>query len=619
MKQKKKKEIYYEDEELYHLLPLIFLVIIVPLIVYLKVVPLSEAMYDFWNGQKENMDFFSYYKSVWIIISTSIALLMLGIKSYQMGFKAIKYSHFYIPIGVYSIFVVLSAIFSKYPEVAKWGFVDRYEGMYVILSYMVILFVTMNLIKKETHLKVMIGALFTGALILGTIGLFQYLGYDIWKSSFGKSLMLPSQYQQYADKLNFQFGKGTIYASLYHTDYVGSYMAMLFPLTFAMFMLCKNRIFKIAMAFLTLLMAINWLGCNSRAGMVGGAVALFILLIMINKYIISHWKYFLGGLLALALVFVGLNSISKGYLSSRTKTLINDAKKITQKPSVDKNIAEESIPLKDIKVNGNLAEIITKTETLKIEINNGQVLFKDESGKKIRAKFEQDTGKINLLDDKYKNYQVIISRTEETSILQIANNIMTFNFNLTNDSITVIDNKGRPVDLNPVEKWGFEGKEKLGSARGYIWSRSIPLLKNTKLIGYGPDTFAIYFPQNDFKGKMYAYEGDMWQIVDKPHNLYLQTALSTGCISLIAMLALFLMYFINSVKIYFRNDFDNFTSIAGVGIFAAVCGYLGAGFFNDSIVSVAPVFWALLGMGIGVNYILKPVKIKVKNEKQHAI
>ena len=37
----------------------------------------------------------------------------------------------------------------------------------------------------------------------------------------------------------------------------------------------------------------------------------------------------------------------------------------------------------------------------------------------------------------------------------------------------------------------------------------------------------------------------------------------------------------------------------------SVTAYLVAGTFNDSIVSVAPLFWILLGTGIGINKIIK--------------
>ena len=37
----------------------------------------------------------------------------------------------------------------------------------------------------------------------------------------------------------------------------------------------------------------------------------------------------------------------------------------------------------------------------------------------------------------------------------------------------------------------------------------------------------------------------------------------------------------------------------------AIIGYLGAGFFNDSVPVISPVFWVLIGAGFAVNYINK--------------
>lgn len=193
---------------------------------------------------------------------------------------------------------------------------------------------------------------------------------------------------------------------------------------------------------------------------------------------------------------------------------------------------------------------------------------------------------------------------DSRNALKVERGSLKLNFSVANNQVALLNNKGQVVNIQPVEKWGFEGQELLGSSRGYIWSRCIPLLKHTLWVGYGPDTFAIYFPQNDFIGKFYALK-DMWQVVDKPHNFYLQVGLNTGIISLSALLLLFIAYFIRSTRLYIRNDYDDFISRAGVGIFVAVCGYLGAAFFNDSVVSVAPVFWVLLGVGISANYLLE--------------
>ncbi|KJR48153.1 hypothetical protein UF75_1506 [Desulfosporosinus sp. I2] len=587
----------------YLLLPLMFLLTVVPLIVYLKVVPLTGASFDFWNGQKENLDFFSYYKMVWILISSILAVGVLALIVMFYGFERIRGSYYYIPIAVYAFFVILSTEFSQYTDISLMGFPDRYEGMYVLLAYMVILFVTINLVNKEEHIKVLLGALFTGAIIIGLIGVFQYIGYDLFKSVFGKSLILPAAFKQMADKLQFQFGKTVIYSTLYHLNYVGSYMAMLFPLTFTLFVLTKKGWLKGLFALLALLMAVNWLGSTSRAGMFGGSIAIVILMIMINKVILRDWKYFLSGFVIIGLVVFGLNYMSNGYLGSRIGSLLNNAVDITQSTGHDD--AKDNILLQGLDIKGNQATLVTPTETLTFEVNGDQITFKDKADQPIGMKFEQSTGKVDLQDDRYKDYKITSGKPNNMKALQLEKGILKLNFSLVNNQVALLNGKGKVVNIQPIEKWGFEGKELLGSSRGYIWSRSIPLLKHTLFVGYGPDTFAIYFPQNDFMGKFYAYSGDMWQVVDKPHDLYLQVGLNTGIISLLALLSLFIAYFVRSAKLYIRNDYSDFVSRAGVAIFVAVCGYLGAAFFNDSVVSVAPVFWVLLGLGISINYMLE--------------
>lgn len=48
-----------------------------------------------------------------------------------------------------------------------------------------------------------------------------------------------------------------------------------------------------------------------------------------------------------------------------------------------------------------------------------------------------------------------------------------------------------------------------------------------------------------------------------------------------------------------------FLRIAGCGIFYGTLGYMLIGFFNDSTITVAPLFWCLLGMGMAVNKKIK--------------
>lgn len=600
--------------EWYHLSPILFIVMILPLIVHLKIIPLTGASYEFWTGTKDNLDFFSYYKGLWLLIAAAFALLIYVVKLFQGNGNLVKKDliMYYLAAGVYLLFVIGSTIFSSYQSIATTGYPDRYEGVYILVAYIFVFFITSSLISTEKHIKVILGSLITGAAIIGVIGLFQYLGYDIWKSDLGKNLMLPSQYANMADKLQFQFAKHTIYATLYHTDYVGSYMAMLFPLSFTLLVLVKNKWFKLLMAFITVLMAINWLGCNSRAGMVGGVLAFVVFLISINKIVITHWKYFAAGIFVSMAIFVGLNYISHGYLGLRVTSLIVDAKSIISS-NENAQVESASIPLRDIKIIGTQGTVVTTTETLSFIYNNDQLTFEDGSKNFLDSSFDNKSGKISLKDPRYKDYTLLAGKMGNNIVLKLDKGDIKLLFNLKQEGISLLDNMGKVIELKPVEAWGFNGHERLGSSRGYIWSRSLPLLKNTMVFGYGPDTFAAYFPQNDIMGKMYAYYGDMWQLVDKPHNLYLQIALNSGVISLLAILMLFGLYIIKSLRIYIKNSYTDLLSQIGVSIFVAVVGYLGAAFFNDSVISVAPFFWVLLGMGVGINHMIS-TRITNSNE-----
>ncbi len=159
--------------------------------------------------------------------------------------------------------------------------------------------------------------------------------------------------------------------------------------------------------------------------------------------------------------------------------------------------------------------------------------------------------------------------------------------------------------MGEAESLGFKDKEKLGSGRGYIWSRTLPLLKNSLIWGYGPDNFTIEFPQDDYIGKIRtSYDGSN-RIIDKPHNMYLQLATNTGVLSLLAFLVLSGFYIVQSLSTYIQINKKNHISFFGAGIFIAIFGYLVASFFNDSVAGVTPVFWVLLGIGFVCNQLVR--------------
>ena len=158
---------------------------------------------------------------------------------------------------------------------------------------------------------------------------------------------------------------------------------------------------------------------------------------------------------------------------------------------------------------------------------------------------------------------------------------------------------GKLDTLEKIPATGFKEHQHFGDKRGYIWSRTIPLLGQYVIAGSGPNTFTLVFPNNDYVGKTNMnYDG---VAVTKPHNMYLQTWVQTGLISLLAFLTCFVVYFVKSCRLYWKRKLETTQEKIGFALMVALLGYMVTGIANDSTVTVAPAFWGLLGLAMAVN------------------
>lgn len=590
-----KKTYRKQESNTKYLLPIALIVFIVPLLVYMKLVDLSPIEMQYWTGLSNNADFFSYNKMLALITLTGLSILSSAFYFSANKYK-IKKTNIYIPMAIYSVFIILSTLFAEHTNVALYGFVDRYEGMFSLLSYMILIFITINIVNDEKSIKSIIYSLIAGAVIIGIIGVFQYIGKDIFQSEFMKRLILPSAYKDQAQNIKFNFGKNTIYSTLYNTNYVGSYMVLLFPITLTLLILSKGIKKKLIMAPITGLMFLNLLGSNSRGGILGTIFAVVVLTVMLRKEIMKNWKIVIISIVILSIGFVSINKVSNGRVNNQINRLKNDIKGIF----VQNDKTEDEYKMKELIAKDNRLEIVTTEETLNIEYEDLKFKFLDQNNLEIETQYDQENGIITLLNENYEGYIFKLFANDSEPVLDLTLRGYNTKFAIENGEFKHYVTGGIIRDINKVPSYGFEGKERLGSNRGYIWSRSIPMLKNSIILGSGPDTYAIYFPQDDFVGKFNTrvFKG---VIVDKPHNLYLQIGINTGIISLLAFLAMIIMYFIQSTKTYFNAKFDNIYETVGLAIFISICGYMVTGLFNDSVVSVATVFWILLGTGISIN------------------
>lgn len=587
---KKNKKVAVKDNY-YKIIPLALILLIVPLIVFMKSIPLKGITTQLYSSSVN--DFFNYYKVVWFIVFTVISVLFVASYAYIKKIK-IKPSICFIPLLVYYLFVFLSTSFSKYHDIAFNGFIDRFEGFWVISCYVIVCIIAGLFVTYEKDIKILFGALGICAFLLCILGFTQFFGYDFLQTNFMKHAILPSENQNLVNSLDFKFPSRYVYLTLFNPNYVGSFCGIVFPIFVVLVLLSKNKYTKIISGILSVFMLVNLVFSRSSTGYISVLVTGIFLIILLRKRIIKYWIPILSIVVCMLGVLSYINYANSGIISNEILSFL--PKKQTPISYVDgkpKNITD-----------------------MKIENNNMYVYMGDTP---LKVSFDTKQNTLTFLDDVGNDVPIIKSTTDKTLMSFDSPKYTGLCFNINESLITIsapntiyyvtIDSTGtfkflnsgaKPVDIISAEHFGFEGYEKWASDRGYIWSRSIPLIKDTILLGHGPDTFAIYFPQNDFKGKLQTAMLPN-TLVDKPHNMYLHIAITTGVISLIAFLVFVIWYILLSFKLYFNPKNDNFYYMAGVACVLSVIGFLIAGLANDSTINVSPIFWIILGTGIACN------------------
>lgn len=570
------------------LLPIIISIAIIPLIVFLKV---SPAEYSYAWKSSSDYDFFSYYKSLTLIMMSAFAFIIFLCKKISRKHQ-LKKTKIYWPLLIFALCVLLSTIFSDFQKIAWLGFYNRYEGALAIIAYLVLFVYSLNIIHSKKQIKAILFAFFLSFIIIITIGVFQFFNLDLFRTNFGTNLILPKNYENPSMQITLQIEKTIVYSTFKHPNYYGSYMAIGLPFIGCLFLLSKEKRHRIFFGILFAIASFTLLGSRSRGGLLGTFIAFLILIIFLRKIVFKKWKIVLTFcIIGLVGLFV-TDSLVGG-------TLIAKIKSITSDPRVQIN----RYRLQDIILEGSSLKIISAHSFLELQnAGNYGLAFKDKKGEYLLYSMDRNN-KIHFEKEQYARYDFKFGQHEKGPGLILNYGDLTVLFLITEKSFQLIDPKNQAVDLEQIPSWGFKGKELWGSSRGYIWSRTLPMIKNNLLIGNGPDTFALYFPQNDYVGKLIGY-GTMQIIVDKAHNMYLQTAVNNGLISLITLIIFFVMYIISSIKCYIKHPPHDMLSNIGVAIFFSVIGYLTTGIFNDSVVSVSTVFWLFLGLGTSINLLI---------------
>lgn len=567
---------------------------LLPVIIYSAVIFLLVRGYSFYmdigywtdipiHSNQVMYDVFSYVKAKAIVYVTVWAALTMAylLLSGQMRIKRTK---LYIPMAIYTVLVSLSYIMSDYKYMAWDGCPNRFEGTKIILCYMFMLFYTINAVDEIRDAIVIISPTIIGVFIACLIGFSQLVGHDVLISEIGSHIIANDAV------IEGEFAKGQVYQTVYNMNYVGLYLTLIVPILLValvkLYDAYKGRRF-------------GEIGFNSKQIKV---IILFIILLLVLIVSNVYGADSVGGVLGIIASIVMLIIFNEKRIWLRTVILIISICGFVASLAFMYATGVDEIKQIDYVVTGNDSILISiDGDELYIDYlrDADEYALHDANGNELNVVgYKGKEGQFQVDDDRFRGkFALIPIDNEGEPVMYFDAFNEEFLFRMKEDGVMFINPYRIDIPLDKVESVGFKGHLKAGSGRGYIWSRTIPLLKKHLLLGSGADTFILEFPQHDYAGK-YSSE-TFWDVLfDKAHNLFLMMFVCTGGLSMCAYIVLLGMF----VKMVAMAPPDNYL-IKAIG--AGVIGFCIAGLFNDSSVSVMPMFYSLFGIGIALELVKK--------------
>lgn len=576
------------------LVPVVLWIIVVPLVVITKNFANPLIGYPWYNSLENLADLFLYYKSQLVTLTGVLMLVLLIWQISKMRRKDTLLNadtRLFIPILIYALLAVASSLFSEYGYFCTHGIPDQFETVWNLLAYVVALLYFYYIIMYHNSERPIFIMAFIGAALVSLICVLQYCGIDIYRIIYPES-------KGYI----FSFAKHVVYGPFYNINYVAYYVLLFAPLFFMLCILYKDLKVRIISGILVIALLISLVGAESSTGEIAiagvAAFTVFFLLIKNVKTKKILWIPIAGmlvvGVAGFALALPKINA----YIQS-TNT--------------------EKKDLENIFTNDDNVELDYKGQKLYIQMveENGFLSFLLKDQNQADVAYEYNTNDeyyfFTITDERFSNITLTPALIEEDVqaygfIVQIDEKSWNFTNQLAEDgSYYYYSDEGKLAKLTsetPSADFApLVNVSSFANGRGYLWNKTITLLKDYIILGSGADTFTLVYPNDDFVDKYNNGYDNM--VITKPHNLYLQIAVQTGVLSLICFIVFYMWYFISSLRIYFKQRLDNPLAITGFSIMLGTLGYMISGIANDSTITIAPLYWAMMGIGIAINHRIK--------------
>ena len=603
------------------LLPLAITIAVIPLIVVIHTYDCGLQSENWFSTGGTVYDFFLYYKAFFLRLIGVVILFMLAylLPAKDHSFLSDKRNlPPLIAIGIFGLFSLLSAIFAAHADYAFWGGYEQFEGWFIILVYIACFFMAFGYARTIELIRFLLDVLLIGATIIGILGVFQAIGLDWIQSDWAKPI-LTAEYAKTNDMSNFSiklnFGEGMSYVTLYNPNYVGSYVSLVLPYT--IYLIFKGeKIWRRLLAIATsIMLVVTLLASQSLTGFFGLAAGAFICGILLLPLVKKKTARILVFCMAVSIL------VPIGYMTMFSDTLsrlFGDEIKYTIDAMKNKDNSINVTFFEGSSMGVWLDKEALKDPSWAKNYTPDQILtLVDASGAPISYDYADGVATISQPGYPQMNFSFESREAAEgqageivdgaISLMHIKDTDRDWAFTTVGGELKYYTDLNKIDDIKKTKWFGYDGHWHFASRRGYIWSRTNPMLTDTLLLGVGRDNFVYEYPNNDYVGKKYMEYGG--QTITKPHDMFLQIWTQDGLPALLAFLFLYALLLIRAIMLCYkcrRNRPDECKGITMLGFtvitVVAATSYIVVGLANDSTITVAPIFWCMLGAGYAAEH-----------------
>ncbi len=600
-----------------------FMVGVIPHIYrYMEVVP-AESEKVFFH-EPVYADLYVYAKSKAFLFCTAVLLVIF---IYQIVTKKIKFIWDWTAKGtaLFAGIVVASSIMSEYQDIVYWGAKDRYEGMWVWLAYLAVFTMMRYYGRDRKFVNTLTQVFVISASVMAVIATMQIFGYDLYTQGFLKWLAFPKNMASHLeDFIRVNITNLGAVGALYNSNYYGVYAGMgaILALDYTF------REGKKYLAYLPMFLILygSMIASRSEAALLGFAVAMFMWMLVrtdevwkkkwitlaivafafgVDRYIsgqlvtgqdrtaqIIYYLIFAGivfgiighfilrvekirnfvhrhslafAILAVFVVFAGVNG---------GIWLIGDTSEY--KALKDISIVDNSIYIESFYKNGS------PYRTFTVKFFDDYIDVYDSTNNLITPELENNKFRYVI---EGVNYYFYIEKYSNGILLRSLVDFMPISFFYDGEVIKYVNAYGQLSDIEKPDYIKFYyNRGSAYSFRGYIWSGYLSTMFNNLFLGYGEDTYAIVFPQNDVVSKFNYYAQQWGMLVDKPHSMYIGIFFSFGILAII----LFISCISYMLQKYFKfiTINEEIVDINVVSLFILIVLVFVSGVFNDSVIPI---------------------------------